>query len=255
MEERLSVLKDIGADDFTETTLESILVDFLPDEASKEVNMKVETIGRNSVSLKTLQALIEKIMAREKDRTESKRDRQGRPACSLEEQGRTCPQEQHPVTPEEKSENIGYYWGDCWGGYIAMAVKRGPDGADEPVAKIARPEDQDKGKDKGKGKGKGRCHICNEEGRYQAQRPQRCVCSKDRVRIMVERAPLPQQVQGERPRERKRQGRLEGRQMEGARPSITSSPNPMEWMDLTRWVLSKIGTTTGQDIVDKVEVI
>ena len=171
----LAYLKDIGADDFTETTLVSILVDFLPDEVNKEVNMKVETVGKNSVSLKTLQALIEKIMTREKDRTESRRDRQGRPAHSLEEQERTCPQEQHPEKPEEKPEDLGYYWDDCWGGYIAMAVKRGPDGADEPEAKRTRPEDQEKGKgkSKGKGKGKGKCHICSDEGRYMAQCPQR----------------------------------------------------------------------------------
>ena len=50
----LAYLKDIGADDFTETTLVSILVDFLPDEVNKEVNMKVETVGKNFVSLKTL---------------------------------------------------------------------------------------------------------------------------------------------------------------------------------------------------------
>ena len=76
-------LKDIGADDFTETTLASILVDFLPDEVNKEANMKVETVGKNAVFLKTLQARIEKIMTREKDRTESRRDRQGAPARSL----------------------------------------------------------------------------------------------------------------------------------------------------------------------------
>ena len=37
-------LKDIGAYDFQETTLEP-LVDFLPDEVSREVNMKVDTVG------------------------------------------------------------------------------------------------------------------------------------------------------------------------------------------------------------------
>ena len=50
----LAYLKDIGADDFTETTLVSILVDFLPDEVNEEVNMKVEAVGKNSVPFKTL---------------------------------------------------------------------------------------------------------------------------------------------------------------------------------------------------------
>ena len=61
----------------------------------------------------------------------------------------------------EQSEDVGYYWDDCWGGYIAMAVKRSPEEADEPEAKRARPEYQDtrKGKGKGEGKGKCRCHI------------------------------------------------------------------------------------------------
>ena len=37
-------LKDIGAYDFQETTLVSILVDFLPDEVSREVNIKFDTV-------------------------------------------------------------------------------------------------------------------------------------------------------------------------------------------------------------------
>ena len=39
-------LKDIGAYDFQETTLVSILVDFLPDEVSREVNIKVGTVRK-----------------------------------------------------------------------------------------------------------------------------------------------------------------------------------------------------------------
>jgi len=105
----LMYLKDIGAYDFQETTLVSILVDFLPDEVSREVNMKVDTVGRNTVSLKNLQAMIDRIMTREKDRSESRRDRQGRLTNSLEqgeEQRGTSPQEQQPEKPEEKPEEI-----------------------------------------------------------------------------------------------------------------------------------------------------
>ena len=85
-------------------------------------------------------------MTREKDRNESRRDRQGRLTNSLEpgeEQGRASSQEQQPEKPEGEPEEIGYYWDDCWRGYIAIAVKRGPDGAEDPEAKRARPEDQE----------------------------------------------------------------------------------------------------------------
>ena len=52
----------IGAYDFQETALVSILVDFLPDEVSREVNMRVDTVGKNAVSVKNLQAMIDRIM-------------------------------------------------------------------------------------------------------------------------------------------------------------------------------------------------
>ena len=100
-------LEDIGAYDFQETTLVSILVDFLPDEVSREANMKVDTVGKNAVSLKNMQAMIDRIMTREKDRNESRRDRQGRPTNSLEpgeEQRGASLQEQLPEKPEEKPE-------------------------------------------------------------------------------------------------------------------------------------------------------
>ena len=65
-------------------TLVSILVDFLPDEVSREVNMKADTVGKHSISFKNLQAMIDRIMTSEKDRNEGRRDRQGRPANCME---------------------------------------------------------------------------------------------------------------------------------------------------------------------------
>ena len=48
-------LKDIGADDFKNQKMVSILMDFVPDEVHKEISMKHETTGKKASSLKTIQ--------------------------------------------------------------------------------------------------------------------------------------------------------------------------------------------------------
>ena len=68
-------MKDIGAYDFKDQTMVSILMDFVPDEVHKEISMKHETAGKKASSLKTIQLMTEKIIQREKDRAESRKDR------------------------------------------------------------------------------------------------------------------------------------------------------------------------------------
>ena len=53
----------------------SILMGFVPDEVHKEISMKHEMAGKKASSLKTIQLMTEKIIHREKDRAESRKDR------------------------------------------------------------------------------------------------------------------------------------------------------------------------------------
>ena len=73
----IAYLKDIGAYDFKDQTMVWILVlmDFVPDELHKEISMKHETAGKKASSLKTTQLMTEKIIQREKDTAESRKDR------------------------------------------------------------------------------------------------------------------------------------------------------------------------------------
>ena len=64
-------LKDIGAYDFKDQTMVSILMDFVPDEVHKEISMMHETAGKEASSLKTIQLMTEEVIQREKDRAES----------------------------------------------------------------------------------------------------------------------------------------------------------------------------------------
>ena len=70
------ILKYIDAYDFGEAGMISILLDFLPDEAHKEITSKHETTGHKSSTLKQQVMIeVEKIIQREKDRKASRKDR------------------------------------------------------------------------------------------------------------------------------------------------------------------------------------
>ena len=71
----VAYLKDIDAYDFREASMISILLDFIPDEAYKEITTRHVTVGDKSSSLKQILAELEKIIQREKIRKESRRDR------------------------------------------------------------------------------------------------------------------------------------------------------------------------------------
>ena len=63
---KISYLKDIGAYDFNDKTMISILMDFIPDELHKEVSMKYDITSKKTITLKQIQSEIEKIIQREK---------------------------------------------------------------------------------------------------------------------------------------------------------------------------------------------
>ena len=180
----IAYLKDIGAYDFKDQTMVSILMDFVPDEVHKEISMKHDTAGKKASSLKTIQLMTEKIIQREKDRAESRKDRKksGKVAAVAEGCQGDCPNhEQHEIFVWDHYANAGY------GGFVAAATKRGRDddeeaGEDGPAAggmpaKSAR-IDEDGGKGGGrKGKGKGKadreCFLCGQKGHYKAHCPNR----------------------------------------------------------------------------------
>ena len=71
----IAYLKDIDAYAFGEAGVISILRDFFPDEADKEITSKHETTGHKSSTLKQVMTEVEKIIQREKDRKASRKDR------------------------------------------------------------------------------------------------------------------------------------------------------------------------------------
>ena len=127
--------------------------------------MKHETVGKKASTLKELQLETEKIMTREKDRAESRRDRKSGPGNignlgDQDQDNRITQQHNHDSSDDlciwDQHANFGY------GGFIAMAVKRSrAEEQDETAVKRVRTEGQDeepfatKGKGKGKGNGEG----------------------------------------------------------------------------------------------------
>ena len=75
MEERHRVLK-VDAYDYRDNGMISILLDFVPDEVHKEITMKYATVGSNAIDLRTAILEVERIIEREKDRVQSRRDQQ-----------------------------------------------------------------------------------------------------------------------------------------------------------------------------------
>ena len=121
----IAYLKDIDAHDIGDASMVSILVDLLPDEAQKEISMKFKTTGTHSKALKQIMTEVEKIITREQNRMQSRKDRKGEKAqtnkklASLEEDLKS---EQLHIWNQEI--NGGY------GGFIMMA-KRTRDGEEE----------------------------------------------------------------------------------------------------------------------------
>ena len=117
----IAYLKDIGACDFKDQRMVSILMDFVPDEAHEEMSMKHETAGKKASSLKTMQLMTEKIIRREEDRAESRKDRNrsGKVAAVAEGgQGDCSNFEQHELFVWDHNAS-----GEC-GGFVAAAMKR-----------------------------------------------------------------------------------------------------------------------------------
>ena len=59
----------------------SILLDFFPDDAHKEITSKHETTGHKSSTLKQVMIEVEKIIQREKNRKASRNDRKSKEDC------------------------------------------------------------------------------------------------------------------------------------------------------------------------------
>ena len=175
----IAYLKDIDAYDYRDNGMISILLDFVPDEVRKEITMKYATVGSNAIDLRTAMLEVERIIEREKDRVQSRRDRQTKGKIS--------------ALQEEVAEDL-YVWNDeansGYGGFV-LAAKRVRQGEeDEEEAQQERSVrgkvetetgevQQRSGKAKG-GKGKGskgaesrKCFTCGEEGHLKAQCPLR----------------------------------------------------------------------------------
>ena len=199
----IAYLKD-SAYDFKDETMVSILMDFVPGEVHKEISMKHETAGKKASSLKTIQLMTEKIIQREKDRAESRKDRKrsGKVAPVAEGgQGDRSNFEQHEPFVWDHNANAGY------GGFVAAAMKRSRDGDEEaaedglaaggPPSQSVRVDDVGGkgGSRKGKGKGKAdrESFLCGQKGRpFQGALPQQVVRAEDPVEVLEEHFAVPE---------------------------------------------------------------
>ena len=121
----IAYLKDIDAYDYRDNGMISILLDFVPDEVDKEISMKYATVGSNTIDLRTAMLEVERIIEREKDRVQSKRDRQTKGKIS--------------ALQEEVAEYL-YVWNDeansGYGGFVLAAkrVRQGEEDEEEGSA-------------------------------------------------------------------------------------------------------------------------
>ena len=101
----IAYLKDIDAYDFKDSAMISILLDFLPDEAHKEITTKHETVGSKASTLRHIQIEVEKIIQREKDRAVSRKDRKPSASKNIALASESCGHEGH------REEETLYIWG------------------------------------------------------------------------------------------------------------------------------------------------
>ena len=177
----------IGAYDFKKQKMVSILMDFVPDEVHKEISMKHETAGKKASSLKTTQLLTEKIIQREKDRAESRKDRKrsGKVAAVADgSEGDSSNFEQHELFVWDHNANAGY------GGFVAAAMKRSRDDDEEaaedglaaggpPPSQSARVDERRNYKRKREGKGRPRVLLVWTKRPFQGALPQQVVRTED----------------------------------------------------------------------------
>ena len=187
----IAYLKDIDAYDIGDASMVSILMDLLPDEAQKEISMKFKTTGADAKALKQIMAEVEKIIMREKDRNQSRKDRKGESTQKDRRGENTHGTKKLASLEEDMNSEQFYIWNQeingGYGGFIMMA-KRTRDGEDEKAdernvrsrgeasqAENGAPSEPfvQRGKSKGKGKGDRKCYACGEEGHYKAQCPNR----------------------------------------------------------------------------------
>ena len=123
----IAYLKDIDAYDCRDNGMISILFDFVPDEVHKEITMKYATVGSNASDLRTAMLEVERIIEREKDRVQSRRDRQTKGKIS--------------ALQEEVAEDL-YVWNDeansGYGGFVLAAKRVRQGGEDEEEAQQER---------------------------------------------------------------------------------------------------------------------
>ena len=169
----------VDAYDYRDNGMISILLDFVPDEVHKEITMKYATVGSNAIDLRTAILEVERIIEREKDRVQSRRDQQTKGKIS--------------ALQEEVAEDLNVWNHETNSGYggFVLAPKRVRQGEeDEEEAQQERSvrgkvetgtgEVQQRScKAKG-GKGTGskgaesrKCFTCGEEGHLKAQCPLR----------------------------------------------------------------------------------
>ena len=177
----IACLKDVDAYDIGEAGVISILLDFLPDEAHKEITTKHETTGYESSTLKQVMIEVEKIIQIEGDRKASRKDRKSVGGKKIAFAGKG---------PHHSNDDTQYEYildtsvNDGHGGSI-MTTKCVREDVDEEEDRQTKhrpdaiPEAcTETGKSKGKGakggKGKGlnpadrKCFLCGEEGHYDA---------------------------------------------------------------------------------------
>ena len=123
----IAYLKDFDAYDFGEAGMISILLDFLPDEAHKEITSKHETTDLKSSTLKQVMIEVEKIIQREKDRKASRKDHKSVGGKKIAFAGEGT----HHSNDDTQCAYIGdTSVNDGYGGFI-MTAKRAREDVDE----------------------------------------------------------------------------------------------------------------------------